>query len=105
MQNYYTALDGDKKDEIAARSQFQTGECLFALREYDEAVKAFVKVEVNYNYPLWTARALLEMGQVLTEQGKKDLAVEQFKKVISQYPGSESAVMAKELLESSKGLK
>ena len=98
LKNYHTVIESRERDKIAARSQFQIGECHFALREYDEAIKAMVKVEINYNYPEWTAKAILEMGQALDQKGERKRANEQFRKVVEQFPGTSESVVAKELL-------
>ena len=98
LKNYHIVIESRERDKIAARSQFHIGECHFALREYDEAIKAMVKVEINYNYPEWTAKAILEMGQALDQKGERKRANEQFRKVVEQFPGTSESVVAKELL-------
>jgi TolA-binding protein len=99
ITDYSAVLRYNIKDEISARAQFQMGEAYMELKEYDKALKALVKVEINYGkFADWVARAKLEMGQILDKQGKKDLAVEQYKKLVSKYPKSEEAGLARELL-------
>jgi TolA-binding protein len=99
ITDYNAVLRYNIKDEISARAQFQLGETYMELKEYDKALKALVKVEINYGkFDNWVARAKLEMGQILDKQGKKDLAVEQYKKLVRKYPKSEEAGLARELL-------
>ena len=56
--------------------RFQIGECHFASKQYDDAIKAFIRVEVNYGFPKWGARALLEMGKALEAKDEPEKAKE-----------------------------
>ena len=99
ISDYNAVLRFNIKDEISTRAQFQLGETYISLKQYDKALKALVKVEINYaHFKQWVARAKLEMGQVLDKQGKKKLAIEQYKKVVLKFPKSEEANLARELL-------
>jgi len=91
--------DKQVKDDLAARSQFQIGECMFAMKEYDRALQELVRVQANYSFKDWSAKALLEMGRVLETKGDKPAAIAQFKEVIQKYPGHEAAVVAKERMD------
>ncbi|MCC6678321.1 MAG: tetratricopeptide repeat protein [Phycisphaerales bacterium] len=82
----------------AARAQFQIGECLFALKRYDEAVKELLKVDILFAYPEWSAAALYEAGRCLEESGKAGEAKKQFGAVVERFGESEWAGPAKERL-------
>ncbi len=96
---YRQVVDRGNHDEITARSQFQIGECCFAMKNYDEAVKALIKVEILYAYPKWSSKALLETGRVLDLLGKKEQALERYQELIRKYPEDDAATVARKKLE------
>ena len=102
IKNYLKAISLAGNSEIAARSQFQIGECYFALGKYEQAVKEFVKVELAYNYPKWTSKAMLEMSQALDRMKKIEQANDILEKLIKKYPGTDEAIAAAELLDKNR---
>ena len=100
---YRSVLATGMKDEIAARSQFQIGESLFALGRFDEAIKELMLVEVGYGFPVWSSKALLEIGRALDRKGARPQAVERFQEVVSRYPGTDAAAVASDLMQASAG--
>jgi TolA-binding protein len=99
IAEYRKVLAGKGTDEITARSQFQFGECLFALGKRDEAIQELMRVDVTYKFKEWSARALLEIGRVLEAKGENSAAVAQFKEVIKRFPDHGAAAVAKERLD------
>lgn len=73
----------------AARAQFQIGECLYALKRYDEAARELVKVDVLYAYPQWSAAALYEAGRCFLELGKPAEAARLFEDVMNRFKDTE----------------
>ena len=69
MENFGEAVRSltraSEVDGQNAETFFRLGSVHNARGSYDDAIKAFVKVEVNYAYPKWSARALLELGKAL----------------------------------------
>ena len=98
IKQYELVLQRNQSDETSARSQFQIGECHFASMQYDNAIKAFIRVEVNYGFPKWGARALLEMGKALEAKKEPDKAKENYKQILEKYPETTAADAAKNLL-------
>ena len=98
IANFRIVLRGGKRDELAARSQFQIGQCLISMGEFDQAVRELVLVDVNYAYPVWSARAILEIGRVLDQQKLEKEANDRFREVIFKYPDTEEASLARDLL-------
>jgi len=96
---YRGVLTGGDRDETSARSQFQIGECLFGLNKYDDAIKELIKVEVNYAFPAWGSKALLEIGRVLEAKGFKADAVARYQEVLQKYRDTESGTVAAERLK------
>ena len=79
----------------AARAQFQIGECLYAQKKLEEAVRELLKVDVLYGYPEWSAAALYEAGRCLREMGKEKEAAAQFAEVVERFGGTRWAELAK----------
>jgi len=102
---YQKVVAAGKTNEISARSQFQIGECLFASKNYTDAIPALILVETRYGYKKYTGKALLELGRVLEAQGKKDGAAEQYKEVIRRFAKTPEAAVADNLLKKLTGSK
>ena len=96
---YRKALAFRGRDENAARSQFQLGECLLMLNKLDEAVKELIRVESNYDFPNLKAMALLEIGRIMEMQKKPRQAIARYKEVITRFGQTTSANVAKKLLD------
>jgi TolA-binding protein len=99
IEAYRQVTAGKAKDALAARCQFQIGECLFASDKLDQAVKEFVLVEAAYAIPEWTARAILELGRVREAQDREDEAMDRYKEVIKRFPNTDAAGVAKTRLK------
>jgi TolA-binding protein len=78
----------------AARAQFQVGECMFAMKQYDDAVRELLKVDILYAYPEWSAAALYEAGRCLGQLNKNAEAQSQFKQVIERFGDTQWARLA-----------
>lgn len=98
ITTYRAVLVTGDQDALGARSQFQIGECLFAMQQYDEAIRELIKVDVRFGFPEWTARALFEIGQILDRKEQPSEANERYKEVIQRFPGTDEAVAAQEIL-------
>lgn len=100
IEQYASVVNTRQNNSIAARSQFQIGECYFSMKQYDNAIIAFVRVETDYDFPEWTSKALLETARILMIQNKNKEANLILKKVVNDYKGSEEASLAADLLAS-----
>jgi TolA-binding protein len=90
----YRAVVARHKGPTAARAQFQIGECLFAQKQYDEAVRELLKVDILYAYPEWSAAALYEAGRCFEALGQAVEARAQFKAVVENHPQTRWAELA-----------
>ena len=94
----YTTVAERHQGPTAARAQFQIGECLFAKKEYEPAVRALLKVDVLYAYPEWSAAALYEAGRCFEHLSKPAEARDQFTRVTETYGDTKWAKMATQRL-------
>jgi TolA-binding protein len=81
----YSKLVDKHKGPTAARAQFQIGECHFAQKHYDEALKELLKVDILYDYPEWSAAALYEAGRCFEQLGKTVEARNQYQQVVDKH--------------------
>jgi TolA-binding protein len=95
IAEYRKVIAAQGTDEFAARSQFQTGECLFAMKKYDEAIQELIKVDIGFRFEDWKARAVLEIARALEAKGDNEKALAQYKEVMKRFPKHEVAAVAK----------
>jgi len=88
--------------ETAARAQFQIGETYFIQKNYEQAAKELLKVEIVYAYPQWSAKALYEAGQAFEQLGQADEARGQYNRCVEKYAKESAAELAKRRLEAMK---
>jgi TolA-binding protein len=76
------------RTETAAQAQWMIGESYFHQRNYDEAIRAYLRVEILYAYPNWQAAALLQAGKCHEIQGEWTQAAELYARAARQHPGT-----------------
>lgn len=84
----------------AARAQFQLGECLFALKRFEEAAAELLKVDILYGYPEWSAAALYEAGRCFEALNRPEQAHAQYRQIREKYPETKWAQLAAQQLAS-----
>lgn len=84
---------------LADNAQYWIGECYDALGNYDQALTAFNKV---FNYPKSNklSDAHVKIGLIYVKMNRNDLAKEELKAVIDNYPGTNAASIATSKLKS-----
>ena len=101
QQRYAEAIDSyrdvleQKDSSLAARCQFQIGECLYAQKQYEEATRELLKVDILYSAPEWSAAALYEAGRCFEELGRAAEARDQFKSVVTRFGSARWADLAR----------
>lgn len=95
----YTEVASRHQGPTAARSQFQIGECLFAQKRHEDAVREFLRVDILYAYPEWSAAALYEAGRCFEEMNRIAEAREQYGQVLERFGRTEWARQASQRLE------
>ena len=94
----YKRVAANHRGPTAARAQFQIGECLFASKRHADAVREYLKVDILYAYPEWSAAALYEAGRCFEKIVKPVEARAQFQQVIDEYGQTRWAKLAAERL-------
>lgn len=90
----YRSVIAQHDGETAARAQFQIGECLYAQRKYDDAVRELLRVDLVYTYPQWSAAALFEAGRCFEELERESDARAQYEQVIERFGEAQWAELA-----------
>jgi len=94
MAAYQKVIDGHQ-GETAARAQFQIGQCLFAKKAYEHAVRELLKVDILYAYPQWSAAALFEAGRCFEALEQPAAARKQFNQVVERFGDTSWAQLAR----------
>jgi len=94
----YEAVLAAFEGETAAKAQFMIGEVLFHQDKHAEALKAFLKVEILYDYTAWRAKALLEAGQCQEHLGQWADARKTYDDLLKKYADSAVADNARKRL-------
>lgn len=74
-----------EKTETAAKAQLMIAETYFHQKRYVDAYRAYMKVEILYDYPELQAAALLQAGKCEELQNHPDRAAELYELVVKNY--------------------
>jgi len=96
--NAYQQVINETATEVAAKSQYQLALCRLEQKRLPEAANALLVVPFTYDYPEWSAVALLEASRVFQEMQQPKQAIRLLEKVVKDYPDTEWAKVAKEQL-------
>jgi tetratricopeptide (TPR) repeat protein len=99
---FQAVIKAREKSELAARAQLMQGETYFHQKDYNNALREFLKVHYLYNAPDWQASGLLEAGKVYEELARWADAAETYERLRSEFPGSPVAGEAGTRLESAR---
>ncbi len=97
MAAYQTIVERHR-GPTAARAQFQIGQCLFAQKKHEDAVRELLKVDILYSYPEWSAAALYEAARCFEQMGKTAEAKQNFQQVEEKYKQTQWAILATQRL-------
>lgn len=87
--------------QYADNAYYWKGECYYALTDFASAIVAFKKVS-DFKNSAKADDAQLKIGLSFLKMGQQGPAVEELKKLIDRYPGSEYVPRAKKYLEEIK---
>jgi cellulose synthase operon protein C len=88
-----------EKTETAAMAQWLIGETYFHQKNFDAALREYLRVDILYAYPAWQALALLEAAKCHEELHDAKQAEACYQKILDRYAGTPSAKQAKERME------
>ncbi len=93
--NAYAEVAKHTAAEVGAKSQLQIGLCRLEQKRYDEAAQALLVVPFTYDYPEISAAAWCEAGRAYAEGKHNPEATKAFQHVLTDYPTSQWAAVAK----------
>ena len=73
------------KTETAAMAQWMIGESYFHQKNYQAALREYLRLETLYAYPTWQAAALLEAGKCHQQLGEPTQAAELYRQILKDY--------------------
>jgi TolA-binding protein len=79
------------KTETAAMAQWMIGESYFHQKDYDKAIKEYLRVEILYAFPTWQAAALLQAGKCYELLGQPASAADLYRRLLERYPDTQFA--------------
>lgn len=98
IEGFRDLVMSDQTNDLADNSQYWLGECLYAKKNYKQAVAEFEKV---FSFPGTDKDddAQLKLGLCHQSMGNIDKARNEFQKIIDYFPGSEYYPKAKDALK------
>ena len=96
--NTYQQVINETATEVGAKSQYQIALCRMEQKRLPEAANALLVVPFTYDYPEWSAVALLKAAEVFQEMEQPQQAARLLEKVIKDYPNTEWSKSAQEFL-------
>lgn len=79
------------RTETAAMAQWMIGETYFLQKNYEQALRAYYRVEQLFDYPRWQSLALLQAGKCLEVQQQYTKAIEAYQHVQDKYADTSAA--------------
>ncbi|MFO0871560.1 MAG: tetratricopeptide repeat protein [Pirellulales bacterium] len=95
---HYLLVTNETAAEVAAKAQYQLALCRVEQRRLPEAATALLVVPFTYDYPEWSATALLEAARVFQEMQQVPQARRLLERVLKDYPDSDWAKAAQQRL-------
>ncbi len=99
---FTSVIESRKGGDLVARAQLMIGETYFHQKDYHEAVRQFLKVDILYDAPSWQAAALLETGKAYELLSQWADAADSYERLRSKFPDDPNAVEAKTRLDAAK---
>jgi TolA-binding protein len=90
------------KTETAAMAQWLIGETYFHQKNYESALREYLKVDILYAYPEWQSLALLEAAKCHEFSNDFKQAKQCYQRILDRYSTTPSAKEAKQRIEEIK---
>ncbi|MBI1904174.1 MAG: tetratricopeptide repeat protein [Planctomycetia bacterium] len=92
----------DGKTETAAMAQWMIGETYFHQRDYEAALRAYLRVEPLFDYPQWQAAALLQAAKCYEQLQRPAQAKGLYERIVKEFAGTQYRPEAEERLRSTR---
>lgn len=96
---YQAVIDARKGGDLVARAQLMIGETYYHQKDYHEAIRQFLKVDILYDAPAWQAAALLETGKAYEQLAQWADAAETYERLRTKFPDDPTASDARARLD------
>ena len=90
------------KTETAAMAQFMIGESYIHQKNFQAALREYLRLEILYAYPTWQALALLEAGKCHELLGEWKEAAQVYDRLLTVYPTTPCSSEAKQRLQAAR---
>jgi len=90
------------KQDLADNARFWIGEAYYSMEKYQEAIREFKQMEIDYSGSEKRPGAMYKMARSYEELGNKADAKAIFQKLVDDYPGTLESEQAKEKLKEMK---
>jgi len=80
-------------------AQWMIGESFFHQKNYEAALREYLRLEILYAYPTWQAGALLQAGKCHELLGETKEAGELYQRILKTYPNTPFAEQAQGRLQ------
>jgi TolA-binding protein len=88
-------LEINEDPELAAKSRYEIGRCLFMMNRFDECIRHFTAMITAYPKHPNLGDALFFIAQSHENRGKKEMAEVFYKKILSMVPNGDAPVALK----------
>ena len=95
----YRAVVKETRTTLAARAQFQIGQCLVSKKDFKGAIVEFLQVPAAYSFPEWSSKALLQIAGCFEALDDVDNARKYYSEVKESYSARDEARLAQERLQ------
>jgi len=98
LRLYEEAANANTGD-TAARARFRLGELYEAKQEFDAAARSYMRVAILFLHDQLSPESLWRAGQCFEKAGSREQARKSYEELVREYPESEQALKAKEVLD------
>ena len=92
--SFKSIVDMAKGSELAEKSSFEMGHCIFLLRKYEECLKYFITMLAEQPHHPAITEIMFLMGQCNEKTGNKEKAAAFYKKILSMNPDTSDETIA-----------
>jgi TolA-binding protein len=91
-----------ERTETAAKAQCMIAETFYHQKNWQEALREYMKVEILYDFPYWQSISLIQAAKCHEALGERKEAMALYQQVVEKYPKTEQAAEAAKLLDAAR---